>query len=201
MKKTLHVDEHLLRDAKAASGAKTGTTPSGSAWRLWCAAPHTSACEPCAVRSQACRTRRGAVSAPSRQASGGMSVLVDTSVWIGFLSNRVPFAAQLERLLADDAVAGHELVYGELLPGVRGGREKLLSNYERMDQVPAVPHSDVVAFVRARQLHGRGIGWIDAHLLASALVGRVQLSTTDGPLGAIADELGIAYRVKDSGSA
>lgn len=55
-----------------------------------------------------------------------MSVLVDTSVWIRFLSNQAPFAAELDRLLADDAVAGHEFVYGELLVGDRGGRERLL---------------------------------------------------------------------------
>jgi hypothetical protein len=69
-----------------------------------------------------------------------------------------------------------------------------------MEQVPTVPHSDVVAFVRARKFYGRGIGWTDAHLLASALVEGVPLWTADGPLGVIADELGIAYRVKDSGS-
>lgn len=130
-----------------------------------------------------------------------MNVLVDTSVWIRFLANKAPCAAELDRLLTDDAVAGHEFVYGELLGGDRGGRQRLLSSYERIEQIQAVPHSDVVAFIRARKIHGRGIGWIDAHLLASALVGRVQLWTADGPLGAIADELGIAYRVKDSGSA
>ena len=130
-----------------------------------------------------------------------MSVLVDTSVWIRFLANKAPFAAELDRLLTDDEVAGHEFVYGELLVGDRGGRQKLLNSYEWMEQVPAVPHSDVVAFVRARKLHGRGIGWIDLHLLASALVGGVQLWTADGPLGTIADELGIAYRVTDVGSA
>src|SRR5580765_3457066 len=99
-----------------------------------------------------------------------MIVLVDTSVWIRFLTNRAPFSKELDRLLADDAVAGHEFVYGELLVGDRGGRQALLSSYERMEQLPAVPHSDVVAFVRARRFHGRGIGWIDAHLLASALL-------------------------------
>ncbi len=126
-----------------------------------------------------------------------MSVLVDTSVWIRFLSNRAPFAAELDRLLADDAVAGHDFVYGELLVGDRGGRQKLLSSYDRIEQIPLVPHSEVVAFVRARKIHGRGIGWIDAHLLASALVGGVRLWTVDGPLATIADELGIAYRVED----
>ena len=64
-----------------------------------------------------------------------------------------------------------------------------------------MPHSDVVAFVEARKIHGRGIGWIDVHLLASALVGGVQLWTADRPLGRIADELGIAYRVTNAGSA
>lgn len=130
-----------------------------------------------------------------------MNVLVDTSVWIRFLSNRTPFAARMDRLLADDAVVGHEFVYGELLVGDRGGRQKLLSSYERMEQVPQVPHGEVAAFIRARRLHGRGIGWIDAHLLASALVAEVRLWTADGSLRAIADELGIAYRVEDSGSA
>jgi predicted nucleic acid-binding protein len=125
-----------------------------------------------------------------------MSVLVDTSIWIWFLSNQAPFAAELDRLLADDAVAGHEIVYGELLVGDRGGRETLLSGYERMEQIPPVPHSEVVAFVRARKIHGRGIGWIDAHLLASALVAGARLWTADVPLETLADELGIAHRVE-----
>ena len=41
-------------------------------------------------------------------------VLVDTSVWIRFLANRAPYAAELDRLLGLDEVTGHELVYGEL---------------------------------------------------------------------------------------
>jgi predicted nucleic acid-binding protein len=130
-----------------------------------------------------------------------MTVLVDTPVWIRFLANRTPFAAELDRLLAEDAVAGHEFVHGELLLGDRAGRQKLLASYEQMEQVPSVPHNEVVAFVRARKLHGRGIGWVDAHLLASALVARVPLWTADGPLGTIADELGIAYHLKGSGPA
>jgi predicted nucleic acid-binding protein len=122
-----------------------------------------------------------------------MTVLVDTSVWIRFLSNRAPFADELDRLLSRDEVSGHDLVYGELLIGDRGGRRELLVNYERMDQAPIVLHREVAAFVRDRRLHGRGIGWIDAHLLASALVGRLKLWTVDAPLANIARELGIAY--------
>jgi predicted nucleic acid-binding protein len=122
-----------------------------------------------------------------------MSVLVDTSVWIRFLANRAPYAAGLDGLLSRDEVCGHDFVYGELLIGDRGGRKELLANYQRIDQAPTVPHAEVFAFVRDRNLNGRGIGWIDAHLLASALVGRLRLWTADLPLVAVATELGIAY--------
>ena len=122
-----------------------------------------------------------------------MIVLADTSVWIRFLSNRAPYAAELDELLSCGEVSGHEFVYGELLIGDKGGRRQLLANYEQVHQAPSVPHRDVVEFVRDRRLHGRGIGWIDAHLLASALVGRLKLWTTDPRLAVLARELGIAY--------
>lgn len=122
-----------------------------------------------------------------------MIVLVDTSIWIRFLSNRAPYASELDGLLSRDEVSGHEFVYGELFIGDRGGRKQLLANYEQMHQAPAVPHGDVVEFVRDRRLHGRGIGWIDAHLLASALVGRLKLWTIDPRLAVLARELGVAY--------
>ena len=67
-------------------------------------------------------------------------VLVDTSVWIHFLANRAPYASELESLLAVDEVVGHELVYGELLIGDRGGRVKLLTAYEQIHQASTVPH-------------------------------------------------------------
>ena len=120
-------------------------------------------------------------------------VLVDTSVWIRFLANRAPFAVELERLLGLDEVTGHELVYGELLIGDRGGRRNLLAAYERMHQAAMVPHRDAVAFVRDGDLHGRGVGWIDVHLLASVIVGRLQLWTADPRFSAVAGEFGVAF--------
>jgi len=119
-------------------------------------------------------------------------VLVDTSVWIRFLANRDPYASQLDRLLSQDEVLGHELIYGELLIGDIGGRTKFLSAYERISQLRTVPHREVVDFARHRKLHGRGVGWIDTHLLASALVGRTQLWTADARLATVAAELGVA---------
>jgi predicted nucleic acid-binding protein len=123
-----------------------------------------------------------------------VSVLVDTSVWIRFLANRGPYAGELDALLGRDEVRGHEFVYGELLIGDPSGRKALLPRYELIDSAQMVPHQEVAAFVRARKLHGRGIGWIDAHLLASALVSDLTLWTADAALEAVARELRIAYR-------
>jgi predicted nucleic acid-binding protein len=125
-------------------------------------------------------------------------VLVDTSVWIRYLAGPPPYVAELDRLLSLEEVTGHELVYGELLIGDRGGRRKLLAAYERMHQAAMVPHRDVVEFVRARDLHGRGVGWIDIHLLASAIVERLQLWTADPRFLAMADEFSVAYVVRTS---
>ncbi len=120
-------------------------------------------------------------------------VLVDSSVWIRGLANRVPFITALDRLLAHDEVVGHDLVFGELLIGDRGGRLKLLDLYPRFTQAKTVPHAEVVAFARQHQLHGRGAGWIDIHLLASAVVEDVPLWTADGPLEELAAVFGIRY--------
>jgi predicted nucleic acid-binding protein len=121
-------------------------------------------------------------------------VLVDTSVWIRALSNRHPFVDELDRLLDRGEVASHDLVYGELLIGDRGGRKKLLAIYTRFAQAETLPHQDVVAFVEGRRLHGRGVGWIDVSLLASAIVSGLKLWTADPRLSAMADEFGVNYR-------
>ena len=120
-------------------------------------------------------------------------ILVDTSIWIRFFSNQSPYADRLDDLLHHGEVAGHELIYGELLIGDRGGRSKFLAGYEKIHQARLVPHGDVAAFVRARNLHGRGVGWIDVHLLASAIVEGLRLWTADPRLAAVARELGAAW--------
>lgn len=120
-------------------------------------------------------------------------VLVDTSVWIRFLANHTPIAGKLDQLLAEGEVCGHEFVFGELLMGDPGGRQQLLDAYARLHQAPVVPHREVVEFVRLRGLYGRGIGWVDTHLLASALVGRTMLWTADLRLAVVARELGVGF--------
>jgi predicted nucleic acid-binding protein len=98
-------------------------------------------------------------------------------------------------LLRRDRVAGHAFVYGELLLGNTGGsRAALLARYEQMHQAPTIAHAQVIAFVRERRIYGRGVGWVDAHLAASAFTSGLALWTVDKPLHALAADLGIAYR-------
>lgn len=120
-------------------------------------------------------------------------VLVDTSVWIRFLAGKEPYASRLDRLLTRDDVLGHELIYGELLIGDRGGRARLLAAYAQMEQAITVYHREVVGLVRDRKLHGGGIGWVDAHLLASTLVAHARLWTADAALARIATGMGIVH--------
>jgi predicted nucleic acid-binding protein len=121
-------------------------------------------------------------------------VLVDTSVWIRFLAGREPFASGLAELLGRDEVVGQEMVFGELLIGdIGGGRRNLLEAYVRMHQASAVAHQEVVAFVRERRLFGRGVGWIDVNILASAVVCGFQVWTADPRFLTLANELQVAY--------
>jgi predicted nucleic acid-binding protein len=122
-------------------------------------------------------------------------VLIDTSVWIRFLLGREPFVRELKRLVTAGEAAAHDLVHGELLIGDFGGRKKLLHDYDKLFQAAIIPHRDVVAFVEMRNLHGRGIGWIDVHILASALVSRLKLWTANSRLSVIADEFGVGHRI------
>ncbi|MEP6960594.1 MAG: PIN domain-containing protein [Acidobacteriota bacterium] len=121
-------------------------------------------------------------------------VLVDTSVWIRFLAYQEPWRRELDHLLAQEQVAAHDLVYGEILSGDRGGRRKFLSAYELMRRAETISHQEVVHFARSRDLHGRGAGWIDTHLLASALAEGMNVWTADAHLHALAVELGIAHK-------
>ena len=121
-------------------------------------------------------------------------VLIDTSVWIRAIRGLGPWASDLYHLLRAEKAVGHELVFGELLIGDKGRRGELLSIYMQMHQAEMVSHNLVVQFVRHRKFHGRGISWIDAHLLASAIAGQFQLWTADTNLTAIAKEMGVNWK-------
>jgi hypothetical protein len=121
-------------------------------------------------------------------------VLVDTSIWIRFLAGREPHASALDRLLASNQVLSHDLVQGELMIGDNGrARTRLLAAYFEIHRARTVPHTEVVEFVESRKLRGRGIGWVDAHLLASTVVERCALWTADASLADLATALRVAH--------
>ena len=122
-------------------------------------------------------------------------VLVDSSMWVrswrpGFLEVR----ASLHRLIEADRVAGHPFVFGELLVGDRGTRREALALYpETATVVLPVPHEDVVVFVQQHRLSGRGLGWIDCHLLATVVQHRLWLWSADTPLMRAARLFDVAF--------
>ena len=116
-------------------------------------------------------------------------VLVDTSVWIDHLRMRDErMAAQLRRA----EVIVHPFVVGEMALGELRRRAEVLLLLSRMPQAPVASHLEMLAFIDDRALRGRGIGYVDAHLLASALLLGASLWTHDKRLHAVALSLGVA---------
>jgi predicted nucleic acid-binding protein len=115
-------------------------------------------------------------------------VLVDTSVWVEHLRRGLP---ALSTLLEDEQVLGHPFVTGELACGNLRSRSVLLEHLNRLPQSPRVSDEEALAFLENRRLFGRGLGWIDIHLLASARLAACRFWTLDKPLLAAADKIGL----------
>jgi predicted nucleic acid-binding protein len=116
-------------------------------------------------------------------------LLVDTSVWISHLRQGDP---QLAQLLEDGLVWTHPFVIGELACGHLTKRGEILALIGALPTAPVADHAEVLAFVEGRRLMGTGLGWVDAHLLASAILARVPLWTSDKTLSAVARVLGVS---------
>jgi predicted nucleic acid-binding protein len=117
-------------------------------------------------------------------------ILVDTSVWIDHLrsGNR-----RLESLLGDGDVLIHPFVVGELACGALRNRDQVLSLLRALPEASAAEHSEVIDFLDRERLYGRGIGWIDVHLLASARLSDAPLWTLDRRLSRIAAALKLSF--------
>ena len=116
-------------------------------------------------------------------------ILVDTSVWVDHLRNG---NAALARLLESGEAFCHPFIVGELACGDLRRRTEVLALLAHLPAVPTIEHHEVLAFIDAHKLMGAGIGWIDAHLLASTLLSRTRLWTMDRPLARAALKLGVA---------
>ena len=115
-------------------------------------------------------------------------ILVDTSVWIDHLRHGNP---KLKGLLLESRVLTHPFILGELACGSLQNRQGVMSLLRALPECICAEHDEVLALLENEQLHGRGIGWIDAHLLASARLSRSGLWTLDRRLARIASALGI----------
>ncbi|HEY5955963.1 MAG TPA: PIN domain-containing protein [Polyangiaceae bacterium] len=117
--------------------------------------------------------------------------VVDTSVWRAFFSGRKS-ASRLGDLLEESGVVlVHPLVIGELvLGGLALGEERLL---QRLPQAEPTGYVSVLAAIRRYKLARRGVGWVDAELVSSALQCKALLWSLDRSLSSVADELGLGF--------
>jgi predicted nucleic acid-binding protein len=118
--------------------------------------------------------------------------IVDTSVWIDHFRGGATRDG-LSTLLRRDQVFVHPCVIGELALGHLGPRRALVM--ADLEQLPAALqplHEDVLMLIEVNKLHGSGIGWSDAQLLASAKIERAELWTLDKNLHRVAKRLGVA---------
>jgi len=117
-------------------------------------------------------------------------VLVDTSVWVSHLRQGHP---GLAALLNDGDVACHPCIVGELACGNLKNRAVILSLLEALPMETALDHDEVLAFIENHRLMGKGLGYVDVHLLASAVLSRLPLWTLDRQLQQVADVLHVRY--------
>lgn len=120
-----------------------------------------------------------------------MSVLVDTSVWVDHLRKG---DAHLAQLLDNGQVLCHPFIIGELACGNLKNRAEVLGALSELERTPAIEFDEYMQFIDQNRLFGIGIGFVDVHLLASALLADVALWTVDKRLRKVALDLGVVYR-------
>jgi predicted nucleic acid-binding protein len=116
-------------------------------------------------------------------------ILVDTSVWVEHLRvGEVTLAALLE----DGQVLVHPFVIGELALGNLRQRTSVLALLQDLPAAVIATDQEVMRFIERNSLAGQGIGYVDAHLLASVrLTAGSSIWTRDTHLAAIATRLGM----------
>ncbi len=118
-------------------------------------------------------------------------VIADSNVWIHHWreTNRL-----LEGMVEDGEILTHPLIIGELAMGTLRNRKSTLWDMTRLGRPPLATDAETLQMVEARRLWGRGIGWNDAKILASVVIGGCLLWTRDRRLDEIAKEVGVAWR-------
>ena len=119
-------------------------------------------------------------------------ILVDTSVWVKHLREG---DKNLIRLLEQGLVACHPFIIGELACGGINNRDEIINLLNELPSTDILDHYDIMEFIEYRNIMNNGIGYIDVHLLGSALVSETPLWTFDKALRKIANQLSIEYDI------
>jgi predicted nucleic acid-binding protein len=117
-------------------------------------------------------------------------VLVDTSVWIDHLRRG---KVGLDMPLSEGQVLCHPFIVGELACGNLKNRSDILSLLHTLPAARTAEEGEVLQFIERHRLMGRGLGYIDVHLLASSFLSHTPLWTFDKRLEDAAGLLGIRY--------
>ena len=118
-------------------------------------------------------------------------ILVDTSVWVGHFHR--PDSTVLA-LLQNKLLVIHPFIVGEIAAGNLKDREKTLAWFRLMPHAPIVREYDVHQLLAIHGLSGSGLGWIDLHILASAMVAGLSVLTSDRAMADAARKLGVGYQ-------
>ena len=116
-------------------------------------------------------------------------ILVDTSVWVEHLKTG---SVTVQAFLQDGQVLCHPFVIGELACGNLRRREHILTLLAALPEARLAEHQEVLHLLNSAHLYGRGLGWVDLHLLASALFSHCAFWTLDRPLQTAATVLKIS---------
>ena len=115
-------------------------------------------------------------------------ILIDTSVWVEHLRRGLP---RLATLLQDGEVLIHPWVIGELACGNLRNRQPVLELLHGLPAATVASDAEVLLLIERDRLMGRGIAYVDTHLLASARLSHARLWTQDRRLAAAALEQGV----------
>lgn len=118
-------------------------------------------------------------------------VLVDTSIWVDHFRQG---SQRLQTLLMDSNVMCHPFVIGELACGNLANRREILALLSTLPATPVVEFDELMFFIDQHRLMGKGVGFVDIHLLASARLADIPLYTSDKRLKIEAERLGLAYQ-------
>jgi len=119
-------------------------------------------------------------------------VLVDTSVWVSHFRDG---NNELAKLLDDGRVLCHPFILGELACGNLKDRAVILSFLQMLPMGIEAAHDEVLAFIENNSLIGKGLGYIDVHLITSAILTGVPYWTLDKKLAQAADSLHIKFYI------